>query len=308
MGVNDHCNPWIKSCSLATDKAVQKWKEIVSEVHLNKCYIFAQLVHGGRAAHPEYCRGLTPVAPSPIAIREECHTLKGKMPHVTPLEITKPEIESIINEFRVSIRNAVEAGFDGVEFHGANGYLIDQFLRSRTNHRTDQYGGSIPNRCRFLLELIDMAITILPASKIGLKISPVGRYQDMYDDNPQELTKYLLAELSKREILYVVMGEPEPFFPGENQMSNLSKFARPYFNGMIISDGHIPLDERHRRVEAKEADMANFGQLLWANPDLSERLRFGHPLSQPDFQYMYMGENKGYCDIPEFELKEQQIQ
>ena len=303
MGVMPNCNPWGASCNVYTTKAVQKWREINDEIHKHGAYIFAQLVHGGRTVHPDFNNGIQPMGPSAILLKGEAHTPLGKKPHVLCREMTKQDIQTIKDAFRISINNSIAAGFDGVEFHGANGYMIDQFLRSGSNNRTDEYGGSIENRCRFLLELVDLALTLIPAHKIGVKISLVGRYQDMYDEDPEKLGQYLLTELSHRKILYVVMGSPESFGDGAKQIANTAKFGRRYFNGLIVGDGHIELEERLRRVSEGEADIANFGALMWANPDLVERLKNNWPLSAPDFQFMYAGGPKSYADIPRYDPK-----
>lgn len=303
MGISPGCNPWGQSCNVFTKKSVEKWKDIISAVHKNGSYIFAQLVHGGRVVHSDYANGVQPMAPSLNHPPGEVHTPLGKKPYEMPREMNQNDINKVIADFKNSIINANEAGFDGIEFHGANGYLIDQFLRSGTNQRTDKYGGSVENRCRFLLELIDMAKTVISPNRIGVKISPVGAYNSMHDDNPQELTKYLLTELQKKEILYVVMGEPD-VIDEKTQMVNLSKFARQYFKGLVISDGSsATIDERRRRVEEGECDIANFGKAFFGNPDLTERLKNGWPLNPPQFQFMYNGGAEGYSNIPKYQPK-----
>lgn len=301
MGVLPNCNPWGASCNVLTAKSVEKWKEIVAEVHKNGTVFFAQLVHGGRSVHPDFNNGIQPFGPSPIAIKDQCHTPNGKKPHVEPREMTQDDIEAVKKGYLASIKNAIAAGFDGIEFHGANGYLIDQFLRSGSNQRKDKYGGSIENRCRFLLELVDLALQHIPPEKVGLKISVVGRYQDMYEAEPEKLAAHLLKELSARRILYVVMGCPEPYLDGIKQLANPVALARKHFNGLVIGDGNCELDERIRRVNDGEADIANFGQLMWANPDLPDRLKNGWPLNQPDFKYIYSGGANSYTDIPKYD-------
>ena len=300
MVVDVKSNAWIGSCTINTKKAVEKWREIIKEVHAHKTYFFAQLCHAGRTVHPDFMNGELPLAPSSIALKEEAHTPNGKKPMPVPKEITKQQIETVKGQFKEAIANAMEAGFDGVEFHGANGYLIDEFLRSGTNKRTDEYGGSVENRSRFLLELVDMALTMIPSRKIGVKLSLVGRYNEMHDDNPQELGKYVLGQLQKRDILYVVMGEAEPQYPGEEQMTNLAKFAKQYFKNLVIADGNVTVEERLRRVEDGEGDVAYFAKMFWANPDLFNRLSNNWPLNQPDFQHTYFGGEKSYTDIPNY--------
>lgn len=300
MGIGMHCNPWSNSCNVITPKAVEKWKEIIDGIHKNGSIIFAQLVHGGRTAHPDFALGAIPIAPSAIAVKGEAHTPNGKKPHVVPREMNEDDIKKIQQDFKSSIVNARNAGFDGIEFHGANGYLIDQFLRSGSNHRKDKYGGSVENRSRFLLELVDHALDVFPAERIGVKLSLVGRYQDMFEEDPHKLGAHVLSELSKRKILYVNMGSPESFGDGAKQMDNPAAFGKKHFNGLIISDGSISLEERLRRLNEGEADIIAFGQLGWANPDLADRLKNNWPLNQPDFSKMYFGGASSYTDIPKY--------
>lgn len=300
MGVAMHCNPWSNSCNVITSKAVHKWQEINAEIHKNCSYIFAQLVHGGRTVHPDFGLGAIPMGPSAIAINGEAHTPNGKKQHVLPREMAYEDIKKVQCEFRLSFVNAKNAGFDGVELHGANGYLIDQFLRSGSNQRKDQYGGSVENRSRFLLELIDIALEVFPPERVAVKLSLVGRYQDMYEEDPQKLGAYLLGQLSNRKILYVNMGSPEAFGDGAKQMENPTAFGRKHFNGLIIGDGHVDMAERLRRLNSGEADIIAFGQLGWANPDLADRLKNNWPLNQPDFSKMYFGGAASYSDIPKY--------
>ena len=297
MGVDHGVNPWANSCNVISNEAIKRWKPIIQDIHKNKSYIFAQLVHGGRVVHQEYSNGIQPIAPSAIPLKNDVFVPSGTKPAPIPREMNKEDIKKVQELFKQSFINSVEAGFDGIEFHAANGYLIDQFLRSGTNQRKDEYGGSIQNRCRFLLELVDSALQILPSDKIGAKITLVGRYNEMYEENPTELGKYLLTELQKRNILYVIMGSPEPNLGGDKQIANPVKFGRQYFKNMILTDGLISLEERNRRLVDGEAEIANFGQLLWANPDLEARIRNDWTFNQPDFSLMYSGGEKNYTDI-----------
>jgi 2,4-dienoyl-CoA reductase-like NADH-dependent reductase (Old Yellow Enzyme family) len=302
MPVNDYCCAWPNAGVLYTQKATEKWRDIVTAVHQEKCIIFAQLFHGGRTVHPHFGKNQQPVAPSPLRLPGNRHTPDNLDSHAVPKEMTLEDIQTLKIDFKISILNAVKAGFDGIEFHSANGYLLDEFLRSVTNQRTDQYGGSIENRARLLLELVEMAKDLIGPDRIGVKITPVGRMNSMYDENPQQLLEYLLPELDKRGILYVVIGSAEDYFTDNNgslQMKNVVKDAKKLFkNGLVITDGYESVEERIRRVEDGEADIANFGKLLIANPNFPHQLLNDLPYNPLNQDTLYKGGPSGYTDYP----------
>jgi N-ethylmaleimide reductase len=206
-------NSFIGSGSIDTEEQIQGWKRVTDSVHSKGGYIFHQIWHGGRASHPDQIGGETPLSSSEIAINGTLYTPKGKRDHVKPRAATIDEIQQLVKDFRRGAENAKRAGFDGTELHGANGYIIDQFLRDSVNKRTDEYGGSIPNRCRLLLEVIDQLIEVFGANRTGVKLSPVCDYNDIYDSDPFGLVDYLIEELNKRNIAFIEFSEAITFDP-----------------------------------------------------------------------------------------------
>lgn len=302
MPINDHCCPWPNAGVLYTQQAMLKWKEIVDIVHKENCLIFAQLFHGGRTVHPHFAKEYQPIAPSSLKLLGNRHTPDNLDSHMIPKEMDEADINQLKKDFKESILKANEAGFDGIELHSANGYLLDQFLRSSTNKRNDVYGGGMENRSRLLLELVDMAIELIGKDKIAVKLSPVGRMNNGYDENPRELLQYVLNELDQRGIMYVSIASAEPL-PLENngteQMTNVVKDAKKWFKGgLIITDGYVSVEERFRRINEGEADIANFGKLLIANPNLPVQLKKGLPLNELKVDGLYHGGEYGYTDYP----------
>ena len=212
---------------------VQGWKKVTNAVHQKGGRIVLQLWHGGRACHPFLNHDHLPVAPSAIAIDGEIHTPKGKVPYVTPRALDLKEIPAIVEGFKIAAKNAKAAGFDGVEIHGANGYLLDQFMRDSANKRTDNYGGSIENRCRLLLEVSQATIDVWGANKVGVRLSPLNSFNSMKDSNPQKLTAYVVSELNKLQIAYLHMMRAD--FMGVQQ-GDVMSVARESFKGIIIGN------------------------------------------------------------------------
>jgi len=285
---------------------IEGWKKVNDAVHQVNGRIFLQIWHSGRTNR------IAPVGPSPIAMRVESSTSeKGWEDGLTPKELTESEILQIVEEFRVGAENALRAGFDGIQLHGANGYLIDEFLRDCSNKRNDQFGGSIENRCKFPLMVMDALISVFGADKIGIKLSPVSRYQDMYDSDPEALMKYLLPELSKRNIAFVELYRPPEFMPmpnfygikGEDQMPTIYKTLRQYFNGVLIANNSFDWESGNQIIESGEADMVTFGRPFISNPDLIQRWVNGWDLNVADYTKFFGGGAEGYCDYPKYEKK-----
>ena len=275
---------------------VTGWKKVTDAVHAKSGRMILQLWHGGRACHPYFNKGAQPVAPSALAITgDEIHTPEGKKPYVTPRELRDDEIPGIIAGFRAAAVNAKAAGFDGVEVHGANGYLLDEFLRDGSNKRSSPYGGPIANRARLLLEVIDTVIGVWGADRVGARISPLNSYNAMRDSDPVALTAYVAAQLNTRRIAYLHLMRGDFF---QQQKGDVVTPARANFTGPLIGNmGYSPA-EAAAAITAGTLDAVAFGHHYVSNPDLVARLKAGVALVEPDSATFYSHEAKGYTDYP----------
>lgn len=276
-----------------TDAQVAGWKRVTDAVHSEGGRIFLQLWHVGRLSHSTFqIDGGLPVAPSAIAPAGEIYTPSGqKQPYETPHALSVSEIESVVAEFARGAENARRAGFDGVEIHAANGYLIDQFLRDGTNVRTDAYGGSVENRIRFLKEVVEAVIAVIGADHVGVRLAPIFNMFSMSDSNPAETFSHAAEVLSRYGLAYLhgtQMGEGSFDFLAFKQT----------FGGTYIANYGYDADRAEAAIEAGEADLVAFGTKFLANPDLVERFRRGAPLNAPDPATFYQGEERGYTDYP----------
>jgi N-ethylmaleimide reductase len=288
-----------------TAEQVAGWKLVTERVHHAGGRIFLQLWHVGRISHrslqPE---GLLPVAPS--AIKPSGGTYSPEWKEVafeTPRALETAEIPEILADYERGARHAKQAGFDGVEVHGANGYLLDQFLQDGSNKRTDCYGGSIENRARLLLEVVDRAISVWGAERVGVRLSPYGSFNDMSDSDPIALFNYVLAQLSLRKIAYAHVIEPRSSKAGGGDGNipdapQTSRIFRDAFKGVLISAGGYDRADALRVVAEGMADAVAFGRIFIANPDLPERLRKDSPLNRYERATFYGGGEKGYTDYP----------
>jgi N-ethylmaleimide reductase len=294
---------YVATPGIHTDEQIQGWKKVTDAVHRKGGLIFLQLWHVGRISHPVFRNGELPIAPSAIAPRGvQTYTAEGFHDIPEPRALKVEEIPPIIEEFRQGAANAKAAGFDGVEVHGANGYLLDQFLEDSTNQRTDEYGGSIENRARLLLDVVSAVSEVWGSDRVGVRLSPGGTFNDMYDSHPQETFGYVVQQLATMGLAYLHLVEPVPS-QGEHPMPDLSaKFFRPFFPGPLIVAGGYTLERANAVIEEGLADLVAFGQLFIANPDLVERFRRGAPFNPPDQQTFYGGGAKGYIDYPTLNL------
>jgi N-ethylmaleimide reductase len=299
----------------------QSWARVVAAVHRSGGVIFQQLYHVGRKAllssMPD---GRPPIAPSPIAAAGGIMTTGGLEPFPTPRALETHEIAPIVEEFRVAAQHADAAGFDGVEILAANGFLIDQFLRDETNKRTDEYGGPIENRARFLLEVVDAAIGILGAGRVGVRLSPHFRADRIGDSDPVATYSYVTQQLDARGVAYIHLLEgtwhdPDPFVPLYLQLARkpgsegrgpgplkgdpfLAPILKPLFRGPIILNGGYTQQTATTVLDQGIADAISFGRLFISNPDLPERFRRNAPLAEADPSTYYSGGPKGYIDYP----------
>ena len=282
-----------------TDEQVEGWKRVTTAVHEQGGRIFLQLWHVGRISHPSLQPGgALPVAPSAIAPEGTAKTYEGAQPFVTPRALELEEIPGVVRQFADGARRALDAGFDGVEIHGANGYLIDQFLRDGTNHRTDAYGGSIENRARFLLEIAEAVVTIWGADRVGVRLSPLGAYNSMSDSDPEATFSHAAEQLGKLGIAYVhaamLFGAENP----ESREHRMAALLRERFSGALILNGGYTRESGEAVVASGLADLVSFGSLFLANPDLPERFAESAPLNTPDGATFYGGDHRGYIDYP----------
>lgn len=281
-----------------SDAQVAGWKLVTDAVHAKGGKIFLQIWHGGRACHPALNGGKTPVAPSAIAIVDEVHTPEGKLPQVVPHALTDDEIPAIIAGFKKAAINAKAAGFDGVEVHGANGYLLDQFLRDGSNKRTGQYGGSIENRARLMLEVIQAVCEVWDSQQVGLRLSPLNSYNSMIDSNPIEISTWLAKRLNDFNLgyLHVMRGD---FF--QAQHGDLLTPIREHYKGLLVANMGYSADEAAVTISSGKIDAVAFGTPFLANPDLPTRFKQGAPLNAADPATFYTQSAEGYTDYPALE-------
>ncbi len=287
MGVGYPNTPGIWS-----PEQVKGWKKIVDAVHEAGGRIVLQLWHVGRISHPIYLNGQLPVAPSAIAAAGNVSLVRPKQNYPTPRALERDEIPDIIEAYRQGAKNALEAGFDGVEIHGANGYLPDQFLRDGTNQRTDDYGGSLENRARFLLEVTDAAIAVWGADRVGVHLSPRNGVHDVHDSDVARTFCYVAEQLGKRGIAYIFTRES---LDGGERFTPTMKEK---FGGPVISNEQFSREQAETVLENGEADAIAWGQLFIANPDLPRRLEWDAPLNEPDASTFYASGAHGYTDYP----------
>jgi N-ethylmaleimide reductase len=284
---------YIRTPGIHSAKQVAGWQKVTDAVHQAGGKIFLQLWHVGRISHPDFHGGELPVAPSAIAADGTVFTAQGPKPMVTPRALALTEIPGVVAQFRTGAENARKAGFDGVEIHGANGYLLDQFTRDGTNRRTDAYGGGIQNRVRFPLEVVDAVVGVWGPGRVGYRISPNGAFNAMSDSNPRQTFSHLVEELNKRGVGYLHVVDPVT-----DGAKRLSPVLRKIFDQTTIVNGGFDLAAAQAAIASGEADLVAFGVPFLANPDLPERLRAGAGLNKPDQATFYGGEDKGYVDYP----------
>jgi N-ethylmaleimide reductase len=266
-------------------------------VHRSGGRIFLQLWHVGRISHPSLQpEGALPVAPSAIAARGEAFTAIGPQPFIVPRALATDEIAGVIAQFEDGARRALAAGFDGVEIHGANGYLIDQFLRDGSNRRTDRYGGSVLNRARFLLEVTEAVAGVWGAGRVGVRLSPWSEFNDMRDSDPRTTFGYAARALAPLELAYLHLLEPVGGLPaGETPLAPELKAA---FRGPLMVNGGYTRALAEAALARGEADLVSFAASFLANPDLPARLARNAPLNTPDPATFYGGDHRGYTDYP----------
>ncbi|ABR89505.1 xenobiotic reductase [Janthinobacterium sp. Marseille] len=274
-----------------SEEQVAGWKKVTDAVHKAGGLISLQLWHVGRISHPMFLNGDLPVAPSAIKPAGHVSIVRPQVEYPTPRALELDEIPGIVAAYRKGAENAKRAGFDGVEVHGANGYLLDQFLQSSTNQRTDIYGGSIENRARLMLEVTDACIEVWGAGRVGLHLAPRGDSHDLSDSDPAATFGYVAAEMGKRGIAFICARESL----GENRLGPQLKKA---FGGVYIANEKMTKEIAENVIATGEADAVAFGKLFISNPDLPRRLKDNAPLNAPRPETFYSGNAEGYTDYP----------
>lgn len=280
-----------------SDAQVEGWKPITQAVHDAGSKIVAQIWHVGRISHPDLTGGATPIAPSPIAPKVFAYTRNGKQAAPVPHELSVAEIQAVVQQFRQAAANAIRAGFDGVEIHGANGYLLDQFFRDGSNQRTDAYGGSPANRCRFALEVVDAVVAGIGAGRVGIRLSPVTPANDAHGSDPQGVFGYMVEALNQRGIAFIHFIEGSTGGPRDLTGFDFA-WARRTFKGTYIANNGYDRQMALDAVASDQADAVAFGRLYIANPDLVQRLQAHAPLNAPNPKTFYTPGPGGYVDYP----------
>jgi N-ethylmaleimide reductase len=288
-----------------TAEQIVGWKKVTDAVHAKNGRIFLQLWHVGRISHSSHQPdGALPVAPSAIAAAGNAFTASfERVPFETPRALETDEIPALIDDYARAAANAKLAGFDGVEIHGANGYLIEQFLQARSNQRGDRYGGSIENRVRLLIEIVDAVSSVWGADRVGMRLSPFGIANDSGEDDPLRLYGHVIRELDRLNLAYLHLIEPRASGAGQAEVDHknvpsAAQLFRPAWTGRLIAAGNFRPDTAQAALTAGHADAIAFGRLFIANPDLPERIRKGAPLNPYHRTTFYGGGAEGYTDYP----------
>jgi N-ethylmaleimide reductase len=294
-----------------SEEQIKGWRAVVDAVHAKGGVIFLQLWHVGRVSHSSFQPGgALPVAPSAVAISADYKTLsaEGKpAAYETPRALETSEVSGVVEAFRQAARNAKAAAFDGVEVHGANGYLIEQFLQSRSNQRTDQYGGSIENRVRLLMEVTQAVVEVWGADRVGVRLSPYGVANDSGEADPMPLYTHAIQSLDALGLAYLHFIEPRSSGAGRAEVNHQNVpsamvLFRPIWKGVLISAGGFTGESAEAAIADGHADAIAFGRIFISNPDLPRRLQHGHPLTPYNRATFYGGEEKGYTDYPAYEM------
>jgi len=301
--ISEEANGWIESPGIYNDEMTEGWKPIVNIVHAKGAAIFLQLWHMGRSSHSSFHNGQLAVAASAIKINEpHIHTTTGKQPHEVPRALETAEIPRVVADYANAARRAKDAGFDGVEIHSANGYLIDNFLQSKTNQRTDQYGGSIENRYRFLKEIVEAIVAIWPANRVGVRLSPNGVFNDMGSPDYRDQFTYVATQLNSCGLSYLHVMDGLAFgFHNLGEPMTLADF-RKIFHGPLIGNCGYTQAMAEQAIADGHADLIAFGRPFISNPDLVKRFCNNWPLAElaPISDWYSPTGEKGYTDFPAY--------
>jgi N-ethylmaleimide reductase len=285
---------YVRTPGIYTDAQIESWRPVTESVHARGGRIFLQIFHTGRIALPDFLpAGEQPLAPSAVRAKGQNYTDEGMKEFVTPREITREEIVETVRDFANAATNAIAAGFDGVELHSASGYIVQQFLATNANLRTDEYGGSIENRTRFLFAVLDAMIAAVGSERVGVKFSPRIPFNDIEETDADVVYPYIIEHLNERKLAYVHVGD----FTGEGWHARL----RPVYNGVYFAGGGFTKESGEALLAEGHADAIVYGAKLLANPDLPERFKRNASLNEPDQATFYVPGEHGYTDYPTLE-------
>jgi len=295
VAISEQAYGWVGSPGIYRQAHVDGWKPITEAVHRKGGRMFLQLWHTGRVSHPDFQNGATPVGASAIAAEGDAYTPTGRSPYVVPKAMTQQDITATVEQYAKSTELAKEAGFDGVEIHGGNGYLVDQFIRDGSNQRTDNYGGSIANRLRFLMEVTEAVTGAWSGDRVGIRLAPTNPFNSMSDSDPLATFSTAATELNKFGLAYLhVVDEKQEVREQDRPALQLRRF----FDGTYMLNQNYEFQSGTDAIKAGYADLISYGRSFIANPDLVERFRNGIPLTTPNPEYFYQGGEKGYTDYP----------
>ncbi|QDU61094.1 N-ethylmaleimide reductase [Planctomycetes bacterium Pan216] len=294
---------WLNSPGIYSDVQTEGWKQVVDSVHAKGTPIFLQLWHCGRASHSSFHDGAPPVSASAVKLNGEyIHTPTGKQSYETPRALATDEVPGVVDDYRKAAQRAKAAGFDGVEIHSANGYLIDQFLQSKTNQRNDLYGGGIENRFRFLSEIVEAVQTVFPANRVGARLSPNGNFNDMGSIDFRETFRYAMSRLNDYGLAYLHVVDGLAF--GFHELGEPMTLAesREFFKGPLMGNCGYTMESANAAIKEGQADLIAFGRPFISNPDLVERFRNGWPLApEAEMSAWYSFDAEGYVDFPAYQ-------
>lgn len=296
-------NGYLGSPGLYNDAQIPGWKAITERVHAKGGRIFLQLFHAGRQSHSDMQpNGAQPVAPSAVEYEGVAYTAKGWVPSTPHRALSETEIVSLVEDFRRAAERGLQAGFDGVEIHAANGYLIDQFLQDGSNRRDDAYGGTIEKRARFLMDITRAIISVWGSERVAVRLGPSGSFGDMKDSDPEALFVHVAEQLAPLGLAYLHLIEPRVLGNSIDERKDQNPVAaqliRQHYKGLIIAAGGFNATFAEHILRAGDADLVAFGRDFIANPDLPERIRFDRPLNAYDRDTFYGGSNAGFTDYP----------
>ncbi|WP_210521302.1 alkene reductase [Hymenobacter terricola] len=306
--VSPNGDGYLGAPAIYTDEQVEGWKKVTSAVHAKGALMFLQLWHVGRQSHSSLQPdGGLPVGPSAIVHDDVAFTANGWVPVTQNRALEIEEIHALVEDFRQGAIRAKAAGFDGVELHGANGYLVDQFLQDGSNQRTDEYGGSIENRVRFMMEVVDAMVSVWGEHRVGVRLGPSGTFGSMSDSNPEALFAYAAEQLNRYDLAYLHIIEPRidgSILKEEGLQPVAAAQLRKIFKGTIIVAGGFDRASAEAILEKGDADLVAFGRYFLANPDLVKRLKLDLPLNEYDRETFYGGDARGYSDYPFYSHEE----